>query len=288
MRIGSDEHKELFCRSFMDSHRAFEPKELPWPELDEISIARLRAIPVWNIAITIESNAGPMLYGFAKNEPDKLVREALELQGYEEARHGRILGCMFEHYGITANALPPSDQPTRGAFMNFGYDECLDSFAAFGIYRLARDANFLPENLMTLFAPVVTEEARHIVFFINWVAWDRARRGMPYPLLQLVPGAWSYVQSLLRHAKMGSAMAEGPSGEVADGNAHLNLFEDILDDLTPAKFLRACLTENERYMSEFDPRLLRPRAVPTLGKAALGLIDAWDHLRGAFGKEARA
>ena len=42
MRIGSDAHKELFCRWFINTHRAYEPEDLPWPELDDASIARLR------------------------------------------------------------------------------------------------------------------------------------------------------------------------------------------------------------------------------------------------------
>ena len=35
MKIGSDEHKQRFCRDFTASHVAFEPAELPWPDLDE-------------------------------------------------------------------------------------------------------------------------------------------------------------------------------------------------------------------------------------------------------------
>lgn len=35
MRIGSQEHKELFCRWFMDTHNVYEPVDLPWPDLDE-------------------------------------------------------------------------------------------------------------------------------------------------------------------------------------------------------------------------------------------------------------
>jgi hypothetical protein len=292
MRIGSDEHKELFCRSFIDSHRPFEPAELAWPQLDELSLARLRAIPVWSMAISVESNAGPMLYGFAKTEPDPLVRQALELQGYEEARHGRILACMFERYGINARPAPPDVSPTRRSFVNFGYDECLDSFAGFGIFRLACDARIMPESLTALFAPVIEEEARHIVFFINWIAWDRARRGLSYPFLQLIPSLSSYALTIARHVRMGSAMADGAQdgrpASRSESEGQLNLFADILDDLTPAKFLRACIEENERYMRQFDPRLLRPTFVPTTGKAALALLTAYDRLRAPFRKPASA
>jgi hypothetical protein len=32
MKIGSEAHNELFCRSFMESHLEYEPEQLPWPQ----------------------------------------------------------------------------------------------------------------------------------------------------------------------------------------------------------------------------------------------------------------
>lgn len=120
MQIGSNEHKELFCRSFIESHRSYEPQDLPWPTLDETSIARLRAIPVWTMALKVETGAGVMLSSYAKGEPDALVRRALELQAYEEDRHGRILRCMVERYRLEVNPQVPDIKPVRAAFIDFG------------------------------------------------------------------------------------------------------------------------------------------------------------------------
>lgn len=166
MQIGSNEHKQL-CRSFMESHRAYDPQEWPWPQLDDTSLGRLHAVPIWTLALEVELGAGRMLNAFAKTEHDPLVREALELQAYEEDRHGRILQCMIERYGLAVAPCVPKQEPTRQAFIDFGYNECVDSFAGFGIFRLARDARILPEALTSLFARVLVEEARHIVFFVK-------------------------------------------------------------------------------------------------------------------------
>jgi hypothetical protein len=45
MRIGSDAHKDLFCKLFTDSYQDFEPAKLPWPELDAAELARLKGVP---------------------------------------------------------------------------------------------------------------------------------------------------------------------------------------------------------------------------------------------------
>jgi hypothetical protein len=291
MQIGSEEHKELFCQSFVATHGVYEPEDMPWPELDAISLARLRAIPVWTMALEVEINAGSMLAGFAATEPDPLVRKALELQGYEEARHGRILAHMIGRYGLHATPQGPNEEPTRRAFVDFGYNECVDSFAGFGIFRLACNARILPDSLTSLFTRVLEEEARHIVFFVNWIAWDRDRRGCRGPLMQAIPALLGYGGAIVRRIKGGTEMQGGGGGE----DAGLNLFADVLKDLTASKFLRACVQENERYMRAFDPRLLRPRFIPTLGKIALALAEiiepllaAFKRARAAFNREAQA
>jgi hypothetical protein len=279
VRIGSNEHKELFCRSFIASHLPYDPQDWPWPQLDEISLARLRAIPIWTMALEVELGAGTMLDGFAKTEPDPLVREALQLQGYEEDRHGRILQCMIERYSLKVAPQVPHKDPTRRAFVDFGYDECVDSFAGFGIFRLACDARILPEALTSLFSRVLIEEARHIVFFVNWVAWDRGRRGLRGPVMQALPALASYASAVARRVKGGAEMQGG-------GSDTIDLFGDVMKGLTPAKFVRACVEENDRYMQAFDPRLLRPRVIPTLAKFALAILEAVDRIRAAFGREA--
>jgi hypothetical protein len=256
---------------------------MPWPVLDEVSLARLRAIPVWSMALEVEISAGSMLAAFAKTEPDPLVRGALELQGYEEDRHGRILAEMIGRYGLTAKAKESDEKPTRKAFIDFGYNECVDSFAGFGIFRLACDARILPDSLTSLFARVLIEEARHIVFFVNWVAWDRQRRGCRGAFMQAVPALLGYGGAIVRRVQGGSEMATGGD------DASINLFADVMKDMTPTKFLRACVEENDRYMRAFDPRLLRPRVIPTLGRIALAIVEAIDKIRAAFNRgEARA
>ncbi len=280
MQIGSNEHKELFCRSFVESHRAYDPNEWPWPQLDDVSRARLRAIPIWTFALEVELGAGEMLGKYARAELDPLVREALELQGYEEERHGRILSCMIERYGLQVAPNAPKQEPTRGAFITFGYNECIDSFAGFGIFRLARDVRILPDALTSLFSRVLLEEARHIVFFINWVAWDRSRRGLRGPIAQALPVLFSYAAAIECRIKAGARV------RAKAANPESDLFGDTLKNLTPARFIRTCLEENDRYMASFDPRLLRPRVIPALARAALAMLEAFERVRAAFAKSA--
>jgi hypothetical protein len=265
----------------MESHHPYDPEEWPWPALDDLSLARLRAIPIWTLALEVELGAGEMLGKFARTESDPLVRDALGLQAYEEDRHGRILRCMIDRYELAVKPNVPKQDPTRGAFIDFGYNECVDSVAGFGIFRLACDARVLPVALTSLFARVIEEEARHIVFFVNWVAWDRARRGLR-GVMQAVPALYSYAAAIGRRIK-GGAKIQGDKTEEQPPD----VFGDVVKGLTLAKFLRACVSENDRYMAAFDPRLIRPRVIPTMIRIALAMVEAIGFFQATFGKSAR-
>lgn len=261
--IGSDMHKELFCRSFIDSHVPYEPQALVWPRLDDASMAFLRSVPVWTTALEVEVNGGALLRAFADTQRDALVREALCLQGYEEDRHGRMISALIDRYGLPVDAVIPAEKFTRREFLAFGYGECLDSFFGFGIFRIACNAKVVQDELTELFSRVIFEEARHIVFFVNWVAYDCAQRGVKLPALRIFPSLYGYVSAVLRTLRRAMSANRKERGMTMAG--------DVFAGVTLTEFLRTALAENERYMSAFDPRLLRPGLVPALAKTVLTL-----------------
>lgn len=269
MRVGSREHAGLFCGAFVSTHDDFEPDTLPWPALDADGLALLRGIPFWPHALKNEEDAGPLIRATAALEADPVVREALELQAYEETRHARILHVLFDRYGIEFERLPaestPSD-PAR-AFASFGFEECLDSFGAFGIFRLAREAVRLPGEIFSIFDRVMQEEARHIVFFLNWFAWHQSRRG---PL----PRALRPVRSLWHYAKAASKLAGLAFGEESErgGGFTVTGAQAFVDDLEIRHVLETCLAENRRRLEAVDARLLRPRLAPALARAGLAVL----------------
>ncbi len=280
MQIGSKEHRDLFCGSFIATHEAYEPRDLPWPELDATSLELLRSIPIWSMALQVEVNAGATLEHFSRSQSDPLIVQALRLQGYEENRHGRMLATLVERYGLDGEAGPAAPYGGRQAFIDFGYNECLDSFAGFGIFRIARQVRLLPEALTSLFARVLYEEARHIVFFVNWITYDRHVRGYGAAPLQVLPTTIGYLRALKKTVGRAGATNTSDKGMAAAG--------DVFADLTLQKFIQACLDENEMHMASFDPRLLRPRVVPSLARFVLNAADAIDGAKRTVRSFARA
>ena len=193
IRIGSDEHRKMFCRMLLDTHDPYRPAVLDWPKLVPDALRRLTALPIWDIAVQTEGRASIRVKTYAATVADPLLRAAIDMDG--------------------------------------------------------------------------DEEARHILFFVNWVAWYRNnlpwwRR--PWHALR-VAGIW------IKLVWDRMAIARGID---ADGVAHDSNFlpanrEVLGDSLKPRDMIELCLREDEARMRGYDSRLLRPTLVPALARIAL-------------------
>ena len=266
IRLGSDAHKTLFCRTLIDTFDPYKPAVIDWPALDNEALDRLVHLPIWDIAVQTEGRARLNVASYAAITADPLLREAIELNAFEEGRHKHVLSNMVAAYGI---ALAPEPQyvaqgKPEWAFMVTGYSECIDSFFAFGLFETAKRSGFFPAALVDTFEPVIQEEARHILFFVNWVAWHR--RTMPLwrrPFFELkVLAVWLF----LIWERLG--IARDIESGVQDNNFTVTGASSVGDDIDVAELIDICLAENNRRMSSYDKRLLRPFAVPALAGLA--------------------
>ncbi len=64
IKVGSEAHKELFCRQFLETHEHYDPATLPWPELDDAQLGRLRSVPFWQEVYHTERRAGAIVAAF--------------------------------------------------------------------------------------------------------------------------------------------------------------------------------------------------------------------------------
>ena len=273
MKLGSQDHKERFCRSFIDSYQDYEPETMPWPELDRVSLERLRGIPFWREALLTEREAGVMVSAFAETVSDPLIKEAIALQGREEHRHARLIEYMINHYDIEIKPPPEVKLPQNieTAFIDFGFGECLDSYFAFGMFGIAHQAKYMPESMFSMFDPILYEEARHIVFFVNWVTYLQIQRGWTSSWLRGGLALWHYGRAIktLIEAFGGAGDASEKEGKPFTASEA----GQFMDDLTPELFFETCLSENAQRMSSFDERLLQPQLMPSISKWALRVLN---------------
>ncbi|HEV2268237.1 MAG TPA: hypothetical protein VGR92_02165 [Steroidobacteraceae bacterium] len=276
LAVGSAEHRRVLGQFFLDTFVEYVPEQMQWPELADEELARLRGLPFWQEAVSTENVTSNTVAAAAALETDPLVRKAIELQGFEEMRHARLLVELTSHYRIPVEP-PPRFTPRslENDFLFAGFGECFDSFFAFGLFALARESGFFSAALMDVFEPVMQEEARHILFFVNWVKYRRAR--LPWwrrAAFRLLCG-WIILQQVASRVKTARTMGKPqPGGAGSSENFTLTAHQDVAGDVTLHRLLDLCLTENERRMAKYDSRLRRPRLVPAIARFLFRVLPA--------------
>lgn len=268
VRIGSPQHLRLFCNMLLQTHNPYKPAVIDWPRLEPDALRRVTSLPIWDIAVQTEGRASVRVHSFANTVAEPLLRCALEMDGAEEARHKVVLSKLVEAYGIALapqpEYLPPAD--VEWGWLVTGYSECIDSFAAFGLFAAAKRSGFFPAELVETFEPVIQEEGRHILFFVNWTAWYH--RNLPWwrrPLFALkVMRVWAF----LLWERIGIARGIDADGVAHDANFAMNGSAALAETLSAREMIDLCLAENERRMAGYDARLLRPEIVPWLARRA--------------------
>ncbi len=272
---GSEAHKRAFCRMLLDTHNPYRPSIIDWPPLDPEARDRLVGLPIWDIAVQTEGKARLRVLSYAEAVADPLLRQAIELDGFEEGRHKQVLANLVEAYGIHLTPEPDYLRPRdpEWAFMVTGFSECIDSFFAFGLFALAKRSGFFPAALVETFEPVMQEEGRHILFFVNWVAWHRRRlpwwRRPWFAIKTLAVWAFLIWERIGIARGVGKGEAAGALETPQDNNFTMTGSKSLgAVDLSAAALIDICLAENDRRLSGYDPRLLRPNVVPRLMRFA--------------------
>ena len=281
VRLGSEAHKALFAHTLLDTFDPYKPALIDWPQLDPDALKRVTSLPIWDIAVQTEGKAGTRMQNYADVIGDPLVKKALDLNAFEERRHKLVLSGLVEAYGIPLEPEPEYKVPKdrEWAYMVTGFSECVDSFFAFGLFETARRSGFFPPELVETFEPVVHEEGRHILFFVNWVAWHRRRLNV-CQRIAFEMKVWA-VWVFLAYERMGiasgmddatDAQKDKVQKQAQDNNFTVTGASSVGEDLDVWELMALCLSENDRRLGVYDKRLVRPMFMPTLVRMALWVV----------------
>src|SRR6476620_11064547 len=84
VRLGSEDHKNLFCHTLLSTFDPYKPALIDWPKLAPDALARLTSITIWDIAVQTEGKAGLRVETYGLTVSDPLLRQAIALNAFEE------------------------------------------------------------------------------------------------------------------------------------------------------------------------------------------------------------
>jgi hypothetical protein len=282
IKYGSAEHKQMMCRMFKETFNPYRPSVLKWPTLNAESLQRIVSLPIWDIAVQTEGKARLRMAAYARTLTDPDMRNVLAQNAWEENRHKEVLSKMVQHYGIPLAEEPPYIYPTdpEWAYLVTGYSECIDSFFAFGLFKVAHDSGLFPGELIDTFEPVMQEECRHILLFANWVAWHRAnlslfaRIAFEFKVFRV----WCFLG--WERMELAKSLDGDDSAPAQDNNFTVTGAQSVTNqDLSIVELMQWCLDENDRRFAGYDRRLLRPTTMPFLVRCALPVLKFFARLK---------
>src|SRR2546423_10284072 len=140
----------------LDTHNPYKPTVIDWAPLDAETRERLVALPIWDIAVQTEGKARIRVLSYAEETPDPLLRNAIELDAFEEGRHKEVLSRLVEAYGIRLAPEPEYHRPRNAewAFMVNRFSGGIGSFFPFGLFSMAETFRFFPPELVETVEPV--------------------------------------------------------------------------------------------------------------------------------------
>ena len=149
-----------------------------------------------------------------------LLRRAIELDGFEEGRHKEVLSNLVQAYGIHAGArtgIPPPARPGMGLHGDRLQRMHRQLFRFRPLRAGTSVQGFFRSALVDTFEPVMQEEGRHILFFVNWVAWHR--RNLPFWRRPFFSAKVLAVWVFLIGERIGIARGVGGAGGAGSGTA---------------------------------------------------------------------
>jgi hypothetical protein len=99
IRLGSEDHLRLFCLELLQTHDPYKPSVIDWPPLNEETHRRITSLPIWDIAVQTEGRAGLNVKTYGERNCTGLLKQAVDMNAFEESRHKQVLANMVEFYG---------------------------------------------------------------------------------------------------------------------------------------------------------------------------------------------
>ncbi len=150
MRVGTPQHRELFCQTIIAGHRANDPHALLWPDPFSDGVRPM--------ARGAGHNAGTMVTAFGAPFDDRVIRAAVALAAAEETRHGTIMTEPIEPNRLATGDLAVARaNADEQRFISSGSAACADFRRATSVFRPARRRAMLPAPPLNILANVVTE-----------------------------------------------------------------------------------------------------------------------------------
>ena len=266
IKLGSEDHKNLFCRTLLTTFDPYKPAIIDWPKLDQETQAKITGLPIWDIAVQTEGKAGLRVNTFGEIVTDPLLKRAIELDAFEESRHKHVLANMVEAYGIKLAPEPDYIKPERSR-NGPSWSPAIANASTASSPSACSTWPRSPASSRTSWSTPSSRSCRRkaATSCSSSTGWPGTAATCPCGAGPGSRSRFSRVWAFLiwERMGMGNDLANGQ-----DNNFTVNGAQDLGVEITIPELMDICLAENDRRLGVYDKRLLRPDFVPFMVRLA--------------------
>lgn len=269
MQLGSYEHQKLFCHALTDHHIKYDLDQVPWPQLTDEQLQRLREIPFWAEVLQQKRQLGLIVSALATQTKPTRLKGAILLLSQEMERQVKLLEQMMSFYQIpqtkvSARPLPGELTPV---LQDLAFDHYLSAYILWGWFAIAKEQQYFPDALLEVWEPILDEDARHSIFFANWTA------GQPFSF----GNSWRRLRAIWERGLQFLGLFDRFGRRVEDATlpTTASTADIFMGQLTAAQLLQYCLDAHEQRLGEVQPPLVKPQLAPELTHWLLRILRAW-------------
>lgn len=246
------------------------------PSLDDSTRKKLAELNIWAEVYDQHQQAGWVAQSYSQVVKGSLLQRAIAQIAENELALAQSLKtlCKENRLGTINVGNHDSVPASEVAFRKSCHRSNLSLFLASGLYELASQDGYLQPDLLNLWNEVLNIQACHVLFFMNWLAFEAQVKQKPdYEL--------SGLGSLWTHKKQWLAIFNKLNRSEYDDNLPRDpkQIDYFLGKENYSSFLDACERNYRDRFESLDSRLLRPRILLNTSAFFQTILGFWPQRR---------
>lgn len=268
-QVGSYQHKKIFCQLLTESS---DSTSLNVPPLDALTQKRLGELQIWPVLYGQLQRSHAVAQLFSQSVKGTLLQEAIAHLAQDKKAIAQAIRTLCQENQLSDSGFNDAEISTAGDsdFKAISHQDNMGLFWLSGLYELAIQEQYLQADVLNLFDQLLTIQARHSLFFINWLAFESQVKQKPeFELLGLrsffsMKGMWVETFTKLNRSDYDDTLPINPTES-----------DYFLGKWNYSDFVLACASNYQGRFMGSDVRLVQPKALLQAAKLVRSLLGFW-------------
>lgn len=245
---------------------------LTFPALDELTQKRLAELQFWPSIYGQLHRASVIAQSLSQSAQGSLLQGAITQLAQDNLAIAAAVKTFCQERHLTDSNFTKTSvsSPSKSDFKAICHQNNMGLLWMSGLYELAIQEDYLQADILAILDQILMLQARHILFFLNWLAFESHVKQKPEyelkGLLSFLPlkGLWFETFKKLNRSEYDDTLPIDPDES-----------DYFLGKYGYSDFVQACESNYLARFTGYDERLVQPRTLLQAAKSVRTLLGFW-------------